>query len=233
MIHAKVLVVDHAHGADVALTQGLARRGYELHTAATLASAVALAGAHAYQVALVSLALACDQERLAALHEVLPAMPIIVMHAPSQAAQIPQSLLEMAANLIVTPLTLGAVSLMLDRTLELVALREQVRQQRQFWCQPQVAELDGLSALDSTGTLGRLEDVLTRRLRALLPSLALLGKGSLHHAVLGYVEKLLLTVVVDECRGNQVKAATILGINRNTLRKKIHELGLSLPHHTP
>jgi len=54
----------------------------------------------------------------------------------------------------------------------------------------------------------------------------------LHRAVLSYVEKLLLTVVIHECRGNQVKAASILGINRNTLRKKIHEFGLSFPHST-
>jgi DNA-binding protein Fis len=76
----------------------------------------------------------------------------------------------------------------------------------------------------------RLEEALVRRLRALMPSLELLGRGSLHRAVLSYVEKLLLTVVLHECRGNQVKAASILGINRNTLRKKIHEFGLSIPH---
>ena len=76
----------------------------------------------------------------------------------------------------------------------------------------------------------RLEDALVRRLRTLMPSLELLGRGSLYRAVLSYVEKLLLTVVLHECRGNQVKAASILGINRNTLRKKIHEFGLSFPH---
>ena len=75
----------------------------------------------------------------------------------------------------------------------------------------------------------RLEDALVRRLRTLMPSLELLGRGSLYRAVSSYLEKLLLTVVLHECRGNQVKAAAILGINRNTLRKKIHEFGLSFP----
>lgn len=234
MIHAKVLLVDHEHGAYEALTLGLARRGYEMHTTATMASAVALAGAHAYQVALVSLALACDQVCLAALQSAIPELPIILMHAPEHATEIPPALLKMAANAIGTPLTLGAVCLVLDRTIELSTLRAQVRQQRQFWCLPQVAEaVATLPALDGAARPGHLEELLAQRLRALMPSLALLGKGALHRAVLGYVEKLLLTVVVHECHGNQVKAASILGINRNTLRKKIHEFGLSLPQHTP
>jgi DNA-binding protein Fis len=41
------------------------------------------------------------------------------------------------------------------------------------------------------------------------------------------VEKLLLSVVLSECRGNQVKSAEILGINRNTLRKKLREFGIT------
>jgi DNA-binding protein Fis len=56
-----------------------------------------------------------------------------------------------------------------------------------------------------------------------------LGRGSLYRAVLSHVEKLLLSVVMSECRGNQVKAAEILGINRNTLRKKLREFGIPSP----
>jgi two-component system nitrogen regulation response regulator GlnG len=43
----------------------------------------------------------------------------------------------------------------------------------------------------------------------------------------------LLTIVLTECRGNQVKSADILGINRNTLRKRIRELRLSVPRGHP
>ncbi len=44
------------------------------------------------------------------------------------------------------------------------------------------------------------------------------------------VERPLLEVVLDRTQGNQIRAAALLGINRNTLRKKITELGIELPN---
>jgi DNA-binding protein Fis len=40
------------------------------------------------------------------------------------------------------------------------------------------------------------------------------------------VEKPLLVQILRRVGGNQVQAAKILGINRNTLRKKIKQYGL-------
>jgi len=40
------------------------------------------------------------------------------------------------------------------------------------------------------------------------------------------VERPLLTVALAATRGNQLKAAKLLGINRNTLRKKLQELDI-------
>jgi len=40
------------------------------------------------------------------------------------------------------------------------------------------------------------------------------------------VEYPLIVATLEVTRGNQVKAAEILGINRNTLRKRIRELGI-------
>ncbi len=54
-----------------------------------------------------------------------------------------------------------------------------------------------------------------------------LPASGLYDRVIQEIEKPLLTITLDQCRGNQLRAAALLGINRNTLRKKISELGLA------
>ncbi|MBL4595228.1 MAG: sigma-54-dependent Fis family transcriptional regulator [Robiginitomaculum sp.] len=49
----------------------------------------------------------------------------------------------------------------------------------------------------------------------------------LHQEILGAVERVLLQMVLEHVNYNQVQAARRLGINRNTLRKKILEYGLN------
>ena len=46
---------------------------------------------------------------------------------------------------------------------------------------------------------------------------------SLHDMVMQTVEKPLLEVVMRQAEGNQSKAAELLGINRNTLRRKLDD----------
>jgi two-component system nitrogen regulation response regulator GlnG len=53
--------------------------------------------------------------------------------------------------------------------------------------------------------------------------------GHLHAHFLACVERPLLALALRHTGGNQVKAAELLGINRNTLRKRIKELGVDLP----
>ena len=50
--------------------------------------------------------------------------------------------------------------------------------------------------------------------------------GSLYHAALLQLEKPLLEHALAETQGNQIRAAELLGINRNTLRKKLGELDI-------
>jgi len=42
------------------------------------------------------------------------------------------------------------------------------------------------------------------------------------------VERPLITLTLEATRGNQIKAAEVLGLNRNTLRKKIRELSIAV-----
>lgn len=52
---------------------------------------------------------------------------------------------------------------------------------------------------------------------------------SLYRYALESVEKPLIEQVLEETGGNQVAAAKVLGINRNTLRSRIRRLGIRVP----
>ena len=66
------------------------------------------------------------------------------------------------------------------------------------------------------------------KLRGSMNGIEKLDKGDIYDRVLEQVERPLIRFVLEKTRGNQVRAADILGINRNTLRKKIGELGISI-----
>jgi len=49
----------------------------------------------------------------------------------------------------------------------------------------------------------------------------------LHELVMGQVEEALYRTVMEQCDGNQSRAASCLGINRGTLRKKLLQYNLT------
>ncbi|MBL0941600.1 MAG: hypothetical protein IBJ00_02560 [Alphaproteobacteria bacterium] len=53
-----------------------------------------------------------------------------------------------------------------------------------------------------------------------------LPASGLYKCVITEVERPLFQIVLNAVKGNQAKASKILGINRNTFRKKIIELGI-------
>jgi two-component system nitrogen regulation response regulator GlnG len=55
-----------------------------------------------------------------------------------------------------------------------------------------------------------------------------LPPGGLYGRILREVERPLIARVLSETRGNQLRAAALLGVNRNTLRKKIRELDIEV-----
>lgn len=52
--------------------------------------------------------------------------------------------------------------------------------------------------------------------------------GQVYRVLLDKLERPLISRVLDMTGGNQLKAANILGINRNTLRAKIKRLGINV-----
>ena len=52
--------------------------------------------------------------------------------------------------------------------------------------------------------------------------------AGLYDRVLREVERPLILLTLSATRGNQIKAAQLLGLNRNTLRKKIRELDIEI-----
>ncbi len=66
-------------------------------------------------------------------------------------------------------------------------------------------------------------DFLEEKLKRYLKKLTKLERSNLYDAVISEVEKALISIILKETEGNQLRAAKALGINRNTLRSKIKE----------
>lgn len=52
------------------------------------------------------------------------------------------------------------------------------------------------------------------------------NKGQIYKAVIGHTEKLLIEKALQKTGGNQILAARMLGLNRNTIRSKIRKLNI-------
>ena len=71
-----------------------------------------------------------------------------------------------------------------------------------------------------------LEKWLDKSIRQYVSAMDGNNNGHLHELIMDGIEKPLVEIVLKETNGNQTKAANILGINRNTLRKKITEYNI-------
>ncbi|MBZ0155764.1 MAG: sigma-54 dependent transcriptional regulator [Alphaproteobacteria bacterium] len=71
-----------------------------------------------------------------------------------------------------------------------------------------------------------IKEFLEGKLDGFLNKMTQLESSNLYETVLSEVEKALFSIVLKETGGNQVRAAKVLGINRNTLSKKIREYRL-------
>lgn len=85
-------------------------------------------------------------------------------------------------------------------------------------------ELKEISNIDNNRTL--LRDFVIKALEDYFANLDGHNPANLYNLVLEEVESPLFSTVLTYTNNNQSKAAKILGINRNTLRKKLKLYGL-------
>lgn len=71
-----------------------------------------------------------------------------------------------------------------------------------------------------------IEDVVELKISRFLDHIGKFQLENVHDLIISKVEKSLLVQILRRVGGNQVQAAKILGINRNTLRKKIKHYGI-------
>jgi two-component system nitrogen regulation response regulator GlnG len=81
---------------------------------------------------------------------------------------------------------------------------------------------------DSAG-LGALTRLVTNAIPPLIAQLATSSPGRVYRDALEFLERPLLVHALELTGGNQLQAARLLGLNRNTLRKRCRQLRLTLP----
>jgi two-component system nitrogen regulation response regulator GlnG len=91
---------------------------------------------------------------------------------------------------------------------------------------PEHLPIGPVSAAASVAVDASLEEIIEKKLLECVRGLRHHASANLYELIVGLVEKPLLRAVLRETRGNQLRAAQILGINRNTLRKKLTEHGI-------
>jgi len=87
---------------------------------------------------------------------------------------------------------------------------------------------------DETAEAGAAQlRLLSRAVADVVPSIVrqLVATGSrrVHRDTMTLLERPLIVHVLAMTGGNQLRAARVLGVNRNTLRKRCRELQLTLP----
>ncbi|MFQ5428278.1 MAG: sigma-54-dependent transcriptional regulator [Thermodesulfobacteriota bacterium] len=71
-----------------------------------------------------------------------------------------------------------------------------------------------------------LENIIATRLKPFVEKTDMKGRQDIYDLIMPFMERPLLRLVLERAGGNQLRAAEVLGINRNTLRKKIRLLGI-------
>jgi len=73
-----------------------------------------------------------------------------------------------------------------------------------------------------------LEEFMEQRLKGFVKQMKASGGRNIYSILLREIERPLITITLKETNGNQIQAAHLLGMNRNTLRKKIKDLKIRI-----
>mgnify|MGYP001601958793 CR=1 FL=1 len=127
---------------------------------------------------------------------------------------------EASLGCLYKPLYCQEIALGVQKSLEIKSLKEEIdttQTKLDMFKEPDHA-IYSLSGQSENLTL---EDVFEKKLDIFVKKMCLLEKCNLFDIVFDRLEKRLMEMVLNETGGNQIRAANILGISRNTLRKKI------------
>ena len=83
--------------------------------------------------------------------------------------------------------------------------------------------VDGGQSHSASATSHSLREHAEKTLRRYFADLNGHDPSELYDMVLGEIEQPLLKTLMEYTRGNQSRAASILGLNRSTLRKKLRQ----------
>jgi DNA-binding protein Fis len=81
---------------------------------------------------------------------------------------------------------------------------------------------------ETKGHEPNLADLVEKKLTQFVQKIKNCEVKNLYSLLLREFEKPLITLALKETKGNQIQAAQLLGMNRNTLRKKMKELKISV-----
>lgn len=87
----------------------------------------------------------------------------------------------------------------------------------------EVVDGNGSHAAPAAASAHSLREHAEKNLRRYFADLKGHDPSDLYEMVLGEIEAPLLITLMEYTRGNQSRAATILGLNRSTLRKKLRK----------
>ncbi len=76
--------------------------------------------------------------------------------------------------------------------------------------------------------VGFFEDIIKQRIKTYIEKIKNASLNDVYKTIIGTTEKAVIEEILNICKYNQIKASRLLGINRNTLRKKIKEYNINL-----